>query len=98
MYVAPLVAARHELIGKQCADIDRNRQRGERVCYPTISHGQSTFLARFFFGFLGIVTLTAGLGQNDAFAETGEILAGAFRRMNHMSARQGGSLMLYIFI
>jgi hypothetical protein len=50
MYVAPPGTARHELIGKQRADIDRNRQRGERVCYPAVSHGRSIFLAPFFSG------------------------------------------------
>jgi len=94
MYVAPPVAARHELIGKQRADIDRNRQRGERVCCPTVSYGRSIFLAPIFFWKVG--ALTAGRGQNDAFAETGGILAGTFRRMNHMAARQGGRWMLYM--
>jgi len=41
-------------------------------------------------------TLTAGRGQNDAFAETGGILSGTLRRMNHMATRQGGRWVLYM--
>ncbi|KAK7463844.1 protein transport protein bet1 [Stygiomarasmius scandens] len=40
---------------------------------------------------------TVQLGQmNDAFSETGGILAGTFRRMNNMAARQGCRWLWYI--
>ncbi|KAF8591981.1 hypothetical protein K439DRAFT_1325607, partial [Ramaria rubella] len=40
---------------------------------------------------------TVQLSQmNDAFAETGGILSGTFRRMNNMAARQGCRFLWYI--
>lgn len=40
---------------------------------------------------------TVQLSQmNDAFAETGTILGGTFRRMNNMASRQGGRWMCYM--
>ena len=40
--------------------------------------------------------LTCVCSQNDAFSETGGILAGTFRRMNSMAARQGCRWLWYM--
>lgn len=40
--------------------------------------------------------LTVRRAQNDAFAETGGILSGTFRRMNTMAERQGCRWLWYI--
>ena len=62
-----------------------------------LSHMVGPFFLLFFLFFWGGTgTLTGGRGQNDAFAETGGILSGTFRRMNQMAARQGGRWMLYM--
>lgn len=70
------------------ADHDRHWERGARVDDSAEPDGASCLHLR------AVSVLTCL--QNDAFAETGGILSGTFRRMNNMAARQGCRWLWYI--
>lgn len=73
-----------------CLDHYWHWQRSSRIHSAAKSDGTSSILIGCFHASpLYIV-------QNDAFAETGGILAGTFRRMNNMAERQGCRWLWYI--
>lgn len=77
------------------ADHDWDWEWSARVNETAQSDGTTTHTLSIALCIRVILTQTL-LRQNDAFAETGGILQGTFRRMNNMASRQGCRWLWYI--